>query len=329
MTGDRANRNLLLAVDAGNTKTEAAVVRASDGAVLGIGRGGVGDIYSFGGADAAARVVVEVVGAAFAEAAADPSQIAHAAFRLAGVDWSEDEDFWRDVISRTWPQMSASIKNDGLIFSHIANPAGDGVSVVLGTGGAFGGAGPAGEFAVSWWLQHSMGASGLLAEAIRAATLAEMGMGPPTRLQQLLPELLDVPDMGEVLHVTTRRDSIWHHGHLAALAPSLMELLGVDHVLTEIVQAMARHVAEYVGVLRQRCGLGEDLDVAVGGGMVRGAPRMGELVRDQIIRAFPLANVTLTSGTALDGAIRTVQAEAGQLRQRINAEAAKTRSRSS
>lgn len=305
-----ADPDLLLAVDAGNTKTDAAVVRAADGQVLGIGGGGVGDIYANDGPDAAVRVVLGVVEAALAQADADPSRIAHAAFRLAGVDWPEDEEFWRDVVSRTWPGMSASIKNDGHIFTYVADPAGQGVSVVLGTGGAIGGTGPAGDFAASWWLQHPMGASGLVHQAVRAAALAATGLAAPTRLQQLLPDLLDVSDIGEVLHATTRRDSTWRYGQLAALAPALMELWSVDEVFTDIVRTMARHVADYVGVVRQRCGLDADFGVAVGGGMVRGAPCFGELVRAEIVRAYPLARVTITSGTALDGAIRAVEAEA-------------------
>ncbi|MBO0810969.1 MAG: hypothetical protein J2P23_02865, partial [Microlunatus sp.] len=194
--------DLVLAVDAGNTKTEAAVVRASDGAVLGVGYGNVGDIYGPDGPEAAAREVTGVAGAALRQARAEVADIAHAAFRLAGVDWPEDEEFWQRVVARTWPGMSVSIKNDGHIFTYIANPSGQGVSVVLGTGGAIGGTGPAGEFAASWWLQHAMGARGLMGQATRAAALAELGLGPATRLQRLLPELLDVADVGEVLHAT-------------------------------------------------------------------------------------------------------------------------------
>lgn len=317
-TGERnavptsAGCGLVLAVDAGNTKTEAAIVEAADGRVLAISRGGVGDIYGPAGPEAAARVVTEVVRSALARAGTDPSHLVHAAFRLAGVDWPEDEQFWQEVVQRTWPGLSASIKNDGHLFTYIADPRGHGVSVVLGTGGAIAGAGPAGEFAASWWLQYPMGAGGLVTEAIRAAALAGMGLGPRTRLEQLLPELLGVSDVDGVLRATTGRNSDWHFGRLASLAPQVMELWETDEVLTGIVRLMARHVTEYVGAVAERCGLPTELGVAVGGGMVRGAPQIGEVVRAEVARAFPRARITITTGTALDGAIRAAVAEAGR-----------------
>lgn len=301
---------IALAVDAGNTKTEAAVVDASDGRVLAISRGGVGDIYSPAGPAAAGEVVTDVVTAALAEAGIEARAVAHAAFRLAGVDWPEDERFWRDLVDRTWPGLSASIKNDGHLFTYLADPSGNGVSVVLGTGGAIGGAGPAGEFAASWWLQHPMGAGGLVMEAIRAAALADLGLATRTRLEQLLPELLGVDDIGGVLHATTGRGSAWHFGRLASLAPQVMELWGTDEVLSRIVRSMARHVADYVGAVAVRCGLPADFGVAVGGGMIRGAPQIGEVVREELVRALPGTRITITAGTALDGAIRAAVAEA-------------------
>ncbi|MBO0811367.1 MAG: hypothetical protein J2P23_04890, partial [Microlunatus sp.] len=79
------------------------------------------------------------------------------------------------------------------------------------------------------------------------------------------------------------------------------------------VTTMARHVAGYVGVVRQRCGLPDTFDVGVGGGMVRGAPGMCDVLRTEILRAFPRARVTIVSGTALEGVIRAALAEHARL----------------
>jgi hypothetical protein len=92
-----------------------------------------------------------------------------------------------------------------------------------------------------------------------------------------------------------------------------MKLWEADEVLTGIVEEMAGHVADYVGEVAQRCGLGPDFGVAVGGGMVRGAPHVGDAVRAKIITLFADAKVTVTSRTALDGAVLAVRAEARQL----------------
>ncbi len=302
---------VVLAVDAGNTKTEAAVVSLETGVVLGIGRGAIGDIYADPGPAAAAGVVRAVITDALTAASTAPSAVRHAAFRLAGVDWPEDEQFWRAVIDAEWPGLTYTLKNDGYIFTHLAHPSGHAISVVLGTGGAFAGAGPAGEFAMSWWLQHPMGASGLVAEALHAAVLAELGLAPATQLQRTLPEVTGMRSVEDVLHSTTTRKRVWTHPRLAALAPRLMCLFGVDDVFTGILTDMAEHIADYVGVVQERCGLPPDFSVAVGGGMVTGEPQFATLVVGRLTTRHPNSRIVLTSGTALDGVVASALAEAG------------------
>src|SRR6185503_10466007 len=74
---------LVLGVDGGNTKTIAVVV-TGEGAVLGTGRAGCGDIHNARG-----------LGAALAEAGTGAGDVAAAAFSLAGADWPEDFDYLR------------------------------------------------------------------------------------------------------------------------------------------------------------------------------------------------------------------------------------------
>src|SRR5690606_11048160 len=94
--------DLFLGVDAGNTKTIAAVADRS-GVVLGRALGGTGDIYGVADPTEATAEVLRLVDRALAEARAAlpdgaPGRIAAAAFRLAGVDWPEDERLWADVL---------------------------------------------------------------------------------------------------------------------------------------------------------------------------------------------------------------------------------------
>ena len=77
---------LFLGVDAGSSKT-VALVGDESGAVLGRGRAGNGDIYGTETAEEAVRNVVTAVGLAVASADAVVTDLHHAAFRLAGVDW--------------------------------------------------------------------------------------------------------------------------------------------------------------------------------------------------------------------------------------------------
>ena len=299
----------VVAVDGGNTKTEAAVV-APDGRLLGMARGGVGDIYGHLGEQGAVDEVVRVVNAALADAGAHAIGVRHAAFRLAGLDWSDDIELWRHALQVAWPGLSASLKNDGFVFTHAGAADGHAISVVLGTGGAIAGAGPGGEFAVSWWLQHGLGAAGIVGTSIRAAALAELGLGPATRLQHLLPSLLGVHDVEGVLHATTRRHTDWHHTRLAGLAPSLMVLWREDDVFTTIVEAQGAIVADYVNVVARRCSLPEDVPVVVGGGMMKGAPHIADVVRGALLSQLPDCRVHLDPGSALFGTALSALAEA-------------------
>ena len=55
--------------------------------------------------------------------------MASAAFRLAGVDWPEDRQFWDEVLSREWPGPTRSILNDGYAAIRCGEPSGVGVAV--------------------------------------------------------------------------------------------------------------------------------------------------------------------------------------------------------
>src|SRR3954467_7336058 len=94
--------DLFLGVDAGNSKTVAAVADRT-GRVVGWARGGLGDIYGSKRPEIAAQEVLDVGRRAVAEAMAGEAGVAtgvvrSAAFRLAGVDWPEDEELWADAL---------------------------------------------------------------------------------------------------------------------------------------------------------------------------------------------------------------------------------------
>ena len=70
---------LVLGVDGGNTKTIAVVV-TGEGAVLGTGRAGCGDIHNARGPEAAVAEITGAAGAALAEAGTAAGDLAAAAF---------------------------------------------------------------------------------------------------------------------------------------------------------------------------------------------------------------------------------------------------------
>lgn len=258
-------RDVFLAVDAGNTKTWAGLTTA-DGDLIALARGGVGDIYAPAGPEAARAVVLSLVDEVLQAADLTPSEVKHAAFRLAGVDWPADEQFWSAVLEPRF--NSLSIKNDGFALIRCGRLDGQGISVVLGTGAALAGRGPAKEWALSWWLQHPLGAAGLVGEALRAVYLAELGMGESTKLAAVLPPLVGASTPEEMLELTTARGNAFSFAAQAAHAPAVLSLIDDDPVVAGLVDTQAERLAEYIGSLARTCGLVRPVTVVVGGGLV-------------------------------------------------------------
>ncbi|WP_371403469.1 hypothetical protein OHA10_36980 [Kribbella sp. NBC_00662] len=258
-------RDVFLAVDAGNTKTWAGLTTA-DGDLIALARGGVGDIYAPAGPETARAVVLSLVDEVLQAADLEPSEVKHAAFRLAGVDWPADEQFWSAALEPRF--NSLSIKNDGFALIRCGRLDGQGISVVLGTGAALAGRGPAKEWALSWWLQHPLGAAGLVSEALRAVYLAELGIGESTKLAAVLPPLVGASTPEEMLELTTARGNAFNFAAQAAHAPAVLALIDDDPVVAGLVDTQAERLAEYIGSLARTCGLVRPVTVVVGGGLV-------------------------------------------------------------
>ena len=301
--------DLFLAVDAGNTKTWAGLTTA-EGDLVGLARGGVGDIYAPAGPEAAKAVVLSLVSDVLDSAGLGPSDIKHAAFRLAGVDWPSDAEFWSAALEPLFSDLS--IKNDGFALVRCGRLDGQGISVVLGTGAALAGRGPAKEWALSWWLQHPLGAAGLVSEALRAVYRAELGMTESTKLTAVLPPLFGASTPEEMLETTTRRGNTVTFATLASYAPSVLALVDDDPVVAELVDTQAGHLAGYIRSLASTCGLADPVTVVVGGGLVRepDAPLFAALRRACDRQGLDL-DLRHNQDPALVGALLDALAEGG------------------
>jgi N-acetylglucosamine kinase-like BadF-type ATPase len=197
----------VLAVDAGNTKTLAAVADA-DGHVLGIGRAGCGDIYGAESPDAALRAIADAVAPARGAGSVDA-----AVFSLAGADWPEDfEMLERELRARLGLPDVVVIVNDALGALRSGSPGWTGMSVVSGTHNAIGARHPDGRvFHLGWWPDGG-GARDLGSAGLRAVYRAEMGLGPPTVLTERALALYGVPDPIALLYAFTRRGGLGPSG---------------------------------------------------------------------------------------------------------------------
>ena len=246
-----------LGIDAGNSKTVAMACLAT-GEVIGVGRSGCGDIYGTATEAQAVAAVLDAIDGALTHAGIKRDDVGSAAFRLAGIDWPDDHAFWEDTVRREWPDLACwSAANDGYAAIRCGEPSGVGVAVIAGTGAAVAARGVRGElWHMSWWGQHAMGADGLVSEAIKAVSLAELGVAPPTALGPELLAFYGKSSVAEVLEWFTRRHQPATRAEQLSAARTVTAVAGQgDAVAQEIVDEQGRRLALYAEIAARKVGL--------------------------------------------------------------------------
>lgn len=310
-----------LGLDAGNSKT-VVLVADGRGVVRGRGRAASGDIYS---APDAEGEVVRAVHAALADAGIDAGQVAHAALRLAGVDWPEDEEHWRAVVAERLPRLrSVSLKNDGFSLLRCGHPDGVGVAVNAGTGPAVAARGDDGtEFCACWWIAHPLGGRSLGEFAFRAVVDAELGSGPPTLLTAELLTLYGYDDVEGLLHGFTRRHPVTPVPDQRVAARSVLRAAGAgDAVASAIVAEQAVAFARIAGVAARRTGLvGDGVVACVLGGSILTSEHPS--YRDALVEALwselgPVEVVTSTASPVAGALLDALAEGCGGLDARVH-----------
>ena len=318
---------IYLGIDAGNSKTVALACLAS-GKVVGAARSGRGDIYGVADEAEAVSAVLGAADTALAEAGATRSDVASAAFRLAGIDWPEDWQFWDTALSREWPGLSRSILNDGYAAIRCGEPSGVGVAVNAGTAAAIAARGPDGAtWDMGWWGQHAMGALGLVSESFKAVYLAHLGAAPQTALGPALVHFYGAADLAELNRLFTRRGHKAGTADMARAARVVTETARQgDPVAADIVNEQGRRLAFYAEIAARHAGLDRTdgpISVVMSGSVLadRDSPVTAALA-DHLPRMLPRAeprHATLppVAGAALDalaeGGVAVRPAVAGRL----------------
>jgi N-acetylglucosamine kinase-like BadF-type ATPase len=301
---------IFLGIDAGNSKTAVLACLAS-GKVAGAARSGCGDIYGAPGEAAAVRAVLGAADSALADAGAGRRDVASAAFRLAGVDWPEDWQFWDEVLSAEWPDLTRSILNDGYAAIRSGEPSGVGVAVNAGTNAAIAARGPDGTtWDMSWWGQHAMGGFGLVSEALRAAFLAEIDAAPATALGPALVDFWGLPDLTELNRWFTRRRDAADPAERPRAARVVTEAARQgDRVAIDIVREQGRRLAFYAEIAARHAGLrdaGAPIPVVMSGSILMDRDSVvAAALREQLAALLPGADprpavLPPAAGAALD-----------------------------
>ena len=257
--------NLVLGIDAGNTKTVALVADAS-GRVLGWGRAGRGNIY-VSKRDALAAIDKAAL-AALAAAGARPDGLASAVLSATGADWPEDVQLLTAELARRGWGKARAVVNDAVGALRAASLDGTGVMVVCGTSAGIAARAPGGQAWHTGYWQEPEGAEQLGQLTLRAVYRAALGIDLPTRLTARVLAHYHLPDVETLLHALTRRDR--RPPRLGRLARTLLDeaQLG-DATAARLVREHGAALGDYALACARRAGLSGAFDLYTAGGVMR------------------------------------------------------------
>ncbi len=291
---DDETRAAVLAIDAGNSKTDVAII-APDGTVRGAARGG-----SFRpdrlGATAAVAGVAPLVEEARAAAGLDGiGRLAqHVSACLANVDFPVEHEALESAIAAQAWGGSIEVFNDTFALLRAGLDEPRGVAVVCGAGINCAGLLPDGRTARFAAVGHISGdwggGGGLWQEAMWWAARAVDGRGPATALTEALPRQAGLTTMDELIAAV-------HLGRLSEaecmeLTPVLFAVAATgDEVASDLVRRQAEEVVALAVAAMRRLGvLGEPIPVVLGGGVLTaGHPQLMDEIASRLSAAAPLA----------------------------------------
>ncbi|MFD9140282.1 N-acetylglucosamine kinase [[Kitasatospora] papulosa] len=293
----------VLAIDAGNSKTDVAVIGA-DGTVLGHARGG-GFQPPVVGVDVAVDALGTAVLAAFAQAGV--VGVEHVSACLANADLPvEERELAGALVDRGWGR-TVEVRNDTFAILRAGVDEPRGVAVVCGAGINCVGMRPDGATArfpaIGRMSGDWGGGSGLAEEAMWFAARAEDGRGEPTELARTLPGhfgLDSVYALIEALHL--------EHipfGRRHELTPVLFATGAAgDRIARGLVERQGDEVVAMISVALTRLGLLEEETPVVLGGSVLAArhPALDDRIAELLSVRAPKAVVRVVSAPPVLGA---------------------------
>ncbi|MFI1945357.1 N-acetylglucosamine kinase [Streptomyces virginiae] len=299
----------VLAIDAGNSKTDVALI-GPDGSVLSSGQAG-GFQPPRTGVAAAVDVLAEAM-AAGGLCGSGPSGpwFAHVSACLANADFPvEERQLAREIERRGWGRTT-TVRNDTFALLRSGLPAGAdpcGVAVVCGAGINCVGMTPDGRTArfpaVGRISGDWGGGGGLAEEALWCAARAEDGRGGPTELARALPAHFGHTSMAsliEAMHLGRVERARRHE-----LTPVLFAVAAAgDPVALSLVHRQADEVVAMASVALRRLDLLErEVPVVLGGSVLAaGHPQLNDRIAEGLAGRAPHARIRVITAPPVLGA---------------------------
>ncbi|MFF0048647.1 N-acetylglucosamine kinase [Streptomyces sp. NPDC005498] len=306
----------VLAIDAGNSKTDVALI-GPDGTVLSTARGG-----GFQPQAVSVAAAVDVLGATIDDALAKArgtagpvDSVGHVSACLANADLPvEERELAEALRDRGWGG-TVEVRNDTFAILRAGVDEPRGVAVVCGAGINCVGMVPDGRTArfpaIGRISGDWGGGSGLAEEAMWFAARAEDGRGEPTELARALPAHFGLDSMYALIEAV-------HLGHIELerrheLTPVLFATGAAgDPVARALVHRLAEEVVAMASVALTRLGLlDEEAPVVLGGSVLAARhPQLDDTIAELLAVRAPKAAIRVVAeppvlGAALLGLDRT------------------------
>ncbi|MEW1611293.1 MULTISPECIES: BadF/BadG/BcrA/BcrD ATPase family protein [unclassified Streptomyces] len=295
----------VVAVDAGNSKTDVALLGA-DGTVLATARGG-GFQPPLVGVDSAVDVLGSALDRAVAELPSAPGSLGHISACLANADLPvEEAELTQALEARGWG-TSVQVRNDTFAVLRAGVDEPRGVAVVCGAGINCAGMAPDGRTArfpaIGRISGDWGGGAGLADEALWFAARAEDGRGEPTGLAVTLPAHFGLDSMYALIEALHRGAIPMTRRH--ELTPVLFATaLSGDPVAASLVERLAEEVVAMASVALTRLELLEEEAPVLLGGSVLAArhPRLNDRIAELLAARAPKAVVRVVTEPPVLGA---------------------------
>lgn len=292
----------VLAVDAGNSKTDAVLLTA-DGTVLTRRRGG--GFQPHLGRAAALAGLGELIGSTLAQA--DFGQVDLLFACLANSDLPEEDLDYARWLTGLGVAGAVVVRNDVFALLRSATRAPAAVAVVCGAGINCVGVGPGGAqvrfLALGTFTGDWGGGETLGQEAMFHAVRDEDGRGRRTELSRAVAAHFALPDAQEVAKALHRNEIASQRLH--ELVPVLFAVASAgDAVATAVVQRQADEVVTFAATALRRLDLlDSDAVVVLGGGVLAAqAPVLMTPIRQALTEIAPRAAIVVPRSGPIVGA---------------------------
>lgn len=256
----------VLGIDAGGTKTHAAI-GDRQGRILAEGFGGAAN-YQCCGIDVTRVSLITAMKEAFKnlndvqdEELVSIADISYAVFGMSGADEEEDLLILRKLIEEIMGQIPFEVMHDAWIGLRAAVTDHVGIVSICGTGAGHAGRNRKGEQQILRNLDYITGNYGgggqLVEDALHFAFRSEEGTGKKTSLEQALPAVFGVSDMGKVCAMLRHEEMTAKHRFQIPITV-FTEARKQDAVAAAMIDQMGQIEGEYAAGLLRRLHMEEE-----------------------------------------------------------------------